>query len=44
MFLRVGFWATTLTVSLRTDIIEEWLGTDLNDFDDWHGIHLALLD
>ena len=29
MFLRVGFWATTLTVSLRTDIIEEWLGTDL---------------
>ena len=21
-----------------------WLGTDLNDLDDWHGIHLALLD
>lgn len=23
---------------------KEWLGTDLNDLDDWHGIHLALLD
>jgi hypothetical protein len=22
----------------------EWLGTDLNDLDDWHGFHLALLD
>lgn len=21
-----------------------WLGTDLNDLDDWHGFHLALLD
>lgn len=21
----------------------EWLGTDLNDLDDWHGLHLALL-
>ena len=23
---------------------KEWLGTDLNDLDDWHGLHLALLD
>lgn len=23
---------------------KEWLGTDLNDLDDWHGFHLALLD
>lgn len=23
---------------------KEWLGTDLNDLDDWHGIHLALLE
>ncbi len=23
---------------------QEWLGTDLNDLDDWHGFHLALLD
>jgi len=22
----------------------EWLGTDLNDLDDWHGFHLTLLD
>ena len=22
---------------------QEWLGTDLNDLDDWHGFHLALL-
>ena len=22
----------------------KWLGTDLNDLDDWHGFHLALLD
>ncbi len=23
---------------------KQWLGTDLNDLDDWHGFHLALLD
>jgi hypothetical protein len=23
---------------------KEWMGTDLNDLDDWHGVHLALLD
>ena len=23
---------------------KEWLGTDLNDLDDWHGIHQSLLD
>jgi len=23
---------------------KEWLGTDLNDLEDWHGVHLALLD
>ena len=23
---------------------KEWLGTDLNDLDDWHSIHLALLN
>ena len=23
---------------------KEWLGTDLNDLDDWHGFHLALLE
>jgi hypothetical protein len=37
----------------RTEMLEliglpqsdkEWLGTDLNDLDDWHGIHQALSD
>ena len=37
----------------RTEMLEllglpssdkEWLGTDLNDLDDWHGVHLSLLD
>jgi hypothetical protein len=23
---------------------KEWLGTDMNDLEDWQGFHLALLD
>ena len=38
----IGFAVMTPRGLHQSD--KEWLGTDLNDLDDWDGFHLALLD